>query len=194
MKKRLFLFCMILALVFACAACKGPAEHPIKTLRGELEAAENYQMVFEFTEVPELGSFTATVKIDGDKTYTEDSLGTVKQYTERADDILYLYTQSEGGWQKQELSAQDDNAYISEKDFDTLFGENNYVLAEGTDQSYFMIDSVSLDGLEGVALTVTDDGCIITATVRQNGLSMQAKITVKEIGTTTVTLPEIEKP
>ena len=178
-------FALLLALLPACSS-EGDA---IDFLCKKLKGSDSYEMTLAFEDLPILGDASVTVKRDGEKTYMTDSISGLEQYAEKKDGKLTLYTAGEDGYVKSEVDTDELKTFLSKSDFDTLFNAENYVYSE-ENGIFDLKDGISLEGLSNVSLKIIGGGCIISATVSYGGISSDASITVKGIGTTEITLPE----
>lgn len=178
-------FVLLLALLPACSSEGDAIEFLCKKLKG----SDNYEMTLAFEDLPILGDSSVTVKRDGKKTYLADSISGLEQYAEEKDGKLTLYTESEDGYVKSETDANELKTFLSKSDFDTLFDAENYVYSE-ENGIFDLKDGISLEGLSNVSLKIIGGGCVISATISYGGISSNASITVKGIGTTEITLPE----
>ncbi len=181
----LLVLALTLPFLFACSS----ETDAIVFLCEKLTESDNYEMTLAFEDLPVLGDLSVTVKRDGGKTYMADSLSGLEQYSEQKDGVLTLYTKDGDGYVKTEFETEQTHSFLSKNDFDTLFSADNYTYSKEND-TFLLNDGLSLEGISDVSLKIIGGGCVISAAVSYGGFTADATITVKGLGTTSVTLPE----
>ena len=184
--KRIFstvlLVCVLATCLFAFASCGG---HPMDEIKEDIKNG-NYTMT---TTASVMGvQMTVTVLVDGDKVCAE-VMG-AKSYVEKDGDKAYMYTPNlAGGYEKTEIpadEADEQTGAFSDEVLDKLFNKDNYT--EDENGNYVINDGVDVEGFDGVTMSFKDGKCTIKAGVE----GADTTITFSEMGSTTVTLPEVE--
>jgi len=194
MKKRnSIVFIVLLAIAFVLTGCNNPNQ--IEKYYQKLKDADSATIVMEI-DAPILGKVKMTMKFDGNKSYVSSLAGEGEKYRENIDNTTYTYTQNTyGQWIRSESPYEEEDAAAEE--LSGLFVSENYEYSKELEK-FVLKDDVSsevFDGMESESLTLEIDGdtCIIVGEVNNEGIVMPITITIKNLNSTTITLPEVEE-
>ncbi len=140
-----------------------------------------------------LGSYSMQMKIDGNKTYTGAFMGEEPYFTETVNGKAYTYTKEGTSWVKSDGEAvtDDETAVQALKE---LFNGKNYEYDE--EQELFVIKDnavVSYEDmvLSGGTLKFEGDACVIRSSATLEGMTVTIQISIKDVGETKITLPNV---
>ena len=193
MKKILSLsLALILGISMLLTAVSCAGRHPIEKFKNKMEEADNYQMTITMSNVPLLGTFTMTTKIDGDIQYTPAGMFHDEEYTQTVGDVEYTYTKTEDGeWIKTQSAVEEDTSDITnDETMNDLFNPENYEKVKGEENTYQQKKDVQFDDFEDVVIIIDDNSCTLEMLSKEEGYSM--KIVISKIGEIELTLPSVE--
>ena len=180
-----------LTLLMTITSCS--FNHPIEEFKEKMDKADSCQISMTMSNVPILGTYTITMKADGNITYTSATMVSEEMYTETVDDITYQYTKnSYGKWTKTKQQTTENTSAIDEDAILDLFNYKNYEKVKNEENTYKQKSNVVIDGFENVKIALDDDSCIINATTISEGISYDIKIVISKINQIELTLPTIE--
>ncbi len=195
MKKALsFLIIVSLCLSMLMMVTSCSSKHPIEEFKEKMEKADSYQMSITMSDVPFLGTFTMTTKVDGNIQYTPAVMFNEEEYTETVGDVEYKYTKDDSGkWTKTKVEdTEDDSSSIYGDDsLNKLFNPDNYEKVKGEENTYKQKDDVDFEDYENVKITIEDDSCTIEMSFISNGITVGVKIAISKIGEIELTLPKV---
>lgn len=146
----------------------------------------------------ELISFTKNTKMDENKVYSAAFLGEPEYYLEETNDVTYKYTKSllTNKWTKAEYEEENGEDDITDSDeMKEIFNGDNYTYSKDL-KAYVLNEGVTLDfedmTIEKAEMTLGDNSCIVKTTSTYQGVNGTFEIKFLNIGTTEVTLPEVE--
>ena len=190
---------MIAAICVATlAACDKTDTKAIDELYDKLTSSDSLTMEIS------VSSMSITMKVDADKIYScyRSQSGTQENYTATIEGMVYYYFTDGETWYKDEGTPieeiDDELTAISVKSVkDMLRGDNyDYNKSEKT-FVHKSPSSVVVGTLEGVTfntvkLKLEDARCIISLDTAIDGVDTTAILTLSDIGSTSVTLPQAE--
>lgn len=209
-------FALLLAALLSIGsltACNGesekkPATEEIPTPEKIIELIKDGDNVRVVTEMrlPEMLTETIlTMTMEGNKAYmlTEaSSMGqkmTEEEYREKDGDVTYTYYKDEGVWKKEVLEDEDEED--DDQNFmNALFDASYYDAYDAETRRYNMKEGtvVEADGMilsEGYIEICEDGSYVIYAKIEMSEGAFRTegslKITMDQIGTTSVTLPKV---
>lgn len=188
----LVIIAVCLSMLFVCSSCG--AKHPIEKFKDQMVKANNYQLTITMTDVPLLGTFTTTTKIDGNIQYTPAVLFSSEQYTEISGNVKNVYTKGDDGkWTKEVETVEEESDDMFDDQFVLqIFNPDNYEEVKGEKNTYKQKAGVTFDGYEDVTLIITDESCTIQMKANSDGLVFGVTIVISEIGKIDLTLPQVE--
>ena len=192
---RLLAAVLCLSVLITAASCSSETKHPLKAFYDKMEKAENYQLVMTMIDVPFLGTYTVTGKFDGNIEYTAATLFTEEEYIEKDGDVEYKYTKDDSGkWTKTkvEKTEESEEDMLDEEFSKQLFNPENYEEVEGEKNTYKQKSDVKFDECENVKIKVEDESCTIEMSVTSEGMTLNVKLVISEIGKIELKLPEVE--
>jgi len=177
---------LCLAMLLTAVSCS--SKHPLEAFKDKMEREANYQMSMTMSNVPLLGTFTMTVKVDGNIQHVPASMLGEEEYIETAEDVAYSYTKNTSGkWTKAEINIEDASSDVMSDD--NLFDPENYEKIEGKENTYKQKKSATFESFEDVTVTVEEDSCTFEMVSTDEGYSV--KIVISKIGEIELTLPKI---
>ncbi len=183
---------LILCLSLLLAAVSCGSKHPIVEFKNKMENAANYQMAVTMSNVPFLGTFTMTTKIDGNIQYTPAIMFSEEEYIETVGDIEYKYTKNEDGkWVKTQNTTKEDSSDITnDKTMEELFNPENYEKIKDKENTFKQKKDVSFEDFEDVVITIEETSCTIEMVSTTEGYDV--KIIISKIGEIKLSLPAVE--
>ena len=195
MKKALsFLIIVSLCLSMLMMVTSCSSKHPIEEFKEKMEKADSYQMSITMSDVPFLGTFTITTKVDGNIQYTPAVMFNEEEYIETVGDVEYKYTKDDSGkWTKTKVEDTDDDSssIYGDDSLNKLFNPDNYEKVKGEENTYKQKDDVDFEDYENVKITIEDDSCTIEMSAISEGMTFGVKIVISKIGEIELTLPEV---
>ena len=168
-------------------------KHPIENFAEKMAKANNYQISITLSDVPLLGTFTITEKVDGNITYTPAVLFDGECYTETVGNVVYTYTQNEDGtWTKSQSETDDSSSVWSDDNMNDLFNPDNFEKVKGEKNTYKQKAGVVFDTMDDVVIVVTDESCTINMSMVVDGLTCGVKIVISKLGAIDLTLPTVK--
>ena len=196
MKKALsFLIIVSLCLSMLMLVTSCSSKHPIEEFKEKMEKADSYQISITLSDVPLLGTFTMTTKVDGNIQYTTAVLFNEEEYTETVGDVEYKYTKDDSGkWTKTKVeNTEEDSSSIYEDDsLNKHFNPDNYEKVKGEENTFKQKDDVDFGNYENVKITIEDNSCTIEMSAISGGVTFGAKIVISKIGEIELTLPTVD--
>ena len=202
MKKTIIIIVSIISALAIGVTLTCALIHPMDSFKIKMATAKSYQVDATVYDIPIIGTQTATLKVDGDVTYTSGALLGGEKYTKKLNDTEYVYTKNESGEWTKKVSDGSGSGLIKEDtiDYDTIlemFDPDNYDKVDGEKNKYAQKpDVVISEDFKNVVITIDDDYCIVETVYPVNifGVELSVKMQAKiyNFGDVKLTLPETE--
>ncbi len=188
MKKFLALLVLILMLTASLVSCG----HPIEKFKERIDEAESAQMTMTMYDVPYIGTITMKMQIDGNITYTPETVLGPAEYEEKVGDKTYVYTQGEDGkWTKSEKPADEEDT-TDFLDEDELFNPDNYEKVKKEKKTYKQKDDVTFDSVSDVVIKIGKDTYTMEMNMTIEGMTFKVKLVFSNFDEITLSLPSVE--
>ena len=186
------LFALCISILLATASCS--AKHPIEEFKNKMDTADSYQITMTMSNVPFIGTYTMTIKVDGNISYVPETLINEEEYAEVVGDIAYSYKKnSYGKWKKTQYSLEDYDSLYDDQSMENLFNPEKFEKAEDKENTYYkQKKDTTFDDFEDVVITINENSCTIETKCTEDGITFDVKIVLSKIGEIELTLPTVE--
>ncbi len=185
------LLSILFVLLFTLSSLTSCFTHPIEEFKEHMDEADNFQMTMTIYDIEYYDKITITMKVDGNITYTPESILGPAEYEETFDDKTYTYTEDgNGNWIKTE-SFEEDDGTTDFLDEDEIFNPDNYEKVKKQKKTYRQKEDVYFDSLSDVVIKIEDDSYTIDCDITIQGLSYEVRFVFSHFDKINLTLPNV---